>query len=101
MFDGIESLKLLRICSVSIFKVSHKKFRNMIYLGRGKTITFFKLTHQIPNDKSMRKRFLDPKEWERWAYYGQQGYKEYDEYSMDQKKFQQLHSKSHKSFFFV
>jgi hypothetical protein len=60
MFDGTESLKLSTICSVSIIKVGHKFFRNMIYLGRGKTITFFNLTHPIPNNKSMRKKFLDP-----------------------------------------
>ncbi len=43
----------------------------------------------------MNKRFLDPKEQERSAYYGQQGYKEYDDHLMDQKFFQQLPSKSH------
>jgi len=59
------SLKLPRIYSLSIFKISPKKFRITIYLGRVKTITFFKLTHLIPNNKSMRKKLLDPKERER------------------------------------
>jgi hypothetical protein len=44
---------------------------------------------------------LNPKERERHPYYGQQGYKEYDDHSMDQKFFQQLPSKSHKSLCFV
>jgi len=55
---------------------------------KGEDNNIFKLTHPIPNNKSMKKKFLDPKEQERWAYYGQQGYKEYDDYSMDQKFFQ-------------
>jgi hypothetical protein len=49
----------------------------------------------------MKKKFLDPKEQERSAYYGQQGYKEYDDHSMGQFFFQQLPSKSHKSLCFV
>jgi hypothetical protein len=61
MFDDIKSLKLPRISSVSIFKVGHKKFRNTIYLGRGKTITFFKLTHPNPQQQKHEKKNLGSK----------------------------------------
>ncbi len=102
MFDGIESLKLRRICSVFILKVGHKKFRNTIYLGRGKTITFFKSTHPNPQQQKHEKKNLGSKGMGKVSICnGQQGYKEYDEHSMDQKFFQQLPSKSHKSLCFV